>query len=230
MKSVIAVVSDDKTFVDTFSAILEERGKEVVQFASITHSMYLFADNRCSMIVLGVKTLDECVIKLIENLHMIRNAPIFVSYEKADEEQRITSLNKGATACVDRACSAYECAAMIDALIRVYSARAGEEKGMVLSFKNGLVINVLNWSVWLDGTPIKLTRREYLALRYLAQNKNRILSRKEIYRSVWQTKDDYEIDGSVKALIKSLRKKVGDHGCQIIQNVRGVGYRIMEDE
>lgn len=230
MQSVVVVVCDEKSFVDSFSTVLEQQGKEVLKFYSITQSMSAYADKRCSLFVLGVDELKESNIKLIENLRIIGYAPIFVSYEKADEEQRIASMEKGATECVDRACSAYECAAMIDALIRVYSARAGEEKGMILSFKNGLVINALNWSVWIDGSPIKLTRREFLALRCLAQNKNRILSRKEIYRSVWQTKDDYEIDGSVKALIKSLRKKIGDRGCRIIQNVRGVGYRIMEDD
>ena len=181
MKSVIAVVSEEKAFVDSFTVILEGRGKEVVQFSSITHSMHVYADTCCSMIILGVKSLDDCVIKLIENLHSVGNAPILVCYEQASEEQRVTSLDNGVTACVNRGVSMRECSAIIDALIRVYAAFPSKENGDVLSFRNGLVIDKLNWSVWMNGMPIKLTRREYFALRFLAQNKNKIMTRKEIY-------------------------------------------------
>lgn len=186
-----------------------------------------FADVRCNIIVLGIPELDEGVVRLITNLQQIRNAPIFGCYQTSDEQQRVVALNRGATVCVSRAYSFGECSAMIDALMRVYKAVPDKESGEILSFRNGLVINILSWSVWLNGNPIKLTRREYLALRFLAQNKNRVLSRREIYCAAWQTKEDFEIDGSVKTLIKSLRKKLG---YQIIQNVRGVGYRMKDHD
>ena len=230
MNNVVLAVSDEISFVDALGGILEEQGKEVLRFDSITRSMHSFADKHCSMIVIGVDELDLKTIKLLDNLHRVGSAPIFVCYKRASEEQRILALNRGATVCVNRECSLREYSVMIDALIRVYHAVPGKERGEVLSFKNGLVIDMLNWSVWLNGTPIKLTRREFLALLFLAQNKNRVLTRKEIYSVAWQSQNDYEIDGSVKSLIKSLRKKIGDSGHRIIQNIRGVGYRLMDEE
>ena len=230
MGNVVAVVSEEQSFVDDLGAVLEEQGKEVWKFDSITLAMSSYADARCCMIIVGVAELDETVSKLITNLLKIRNAPIFVLYRVADEQQRIVALNNGATVWVSQAHSFRECSAMIEALMRIFNAIPDKESGETLSFRNGLVINTLNWSVWLNGNPIKLTRREFLALRFLAQNKNRVLTRKEIYSVAWQSQNDYEIDGSVKSLIKSLRKKIGDSGHRIIQNIRGVGYRLMDEE
>lgn len=229
MQPVVVVVSEEESFVAEFASVLEEQGKTVWRFNSITLAMPSFADARCSMIVVCVPELDDTAIKLIANLKSIRNAPIFVCYRIAAEQQRMAALNRGATVCVSQEHSFRECSAMIDALIRIYHTIPNKEGSEVLSFRNGLVINTLNWSVWINGTPIKLTRREYLALRFLAQNNDRVLSRREIYCNVWQTQEDYEIDGCVKSLIKSLRKKIGDNQYQIVQNVRGVGYRLKDD-
>jgi DNA-binding response OmpR family regulator len=84
--------------------------------------------------------------------------------------------------------------------------------------------------VWLDGAPIKLSAREFTLLQCLALKANHVVSPQELIRATHQLEiDSIEAGTLLRPLIRSLRRKLGysvsDPGC--IENVRGVGYRLV---
>ena len=81
-------------------------------------------------------------------------------------------------------------------------------------------------AVAVDGAPIRLTRREFELLRYLVQNKNRVVSRDRLLERVWGY-DRLVETRSVDVHVGRLRSKLGTAGRQI-ETVVGLGYRFID--
>ncbi len=84
--------------------------------------------------------------------------------------------------------------------------------------------------VWMGQEPVKLSAREFTLLKCLAQRVNQVISPQELVRVTHDLDTDYTEAGSLlRPLIRTLRRKlgypVGEVGC--IENVRGVGYRLV---
>ena len=81
----------------------------------------------------------------------------------------------------------------------------------------------------VDGENVELTRREFDLLRYLLENKERVISRESLLDHVW----GFDFVGETNAVdvyIRFLRAKIDEHfGIKLIHTVRGVGYVIREE-
>ena len=88
-----------------------------------------------------------------------------------------------------------------------------------------LVLNDGTREVHLAERPIELTTREFDLLKLLMQHPNQVLPRDKILDQVWGY-NFYGDENNVEVYIRYLRQKLGDEDRQLIQTVRGVGYRI----
>ena len=83
--------------------------------------------------------------------------------------------------------------------------------------------------VSVNGEGVELTRREFDLLRYLLENKERVISRESLLDHVW----GFDFVGETNAVdvyIRFLRAKIDEHfGIKLIHTVRGVGYVIREE-
>ena len=82
------------------------------------------------------------------------------------------------------------------------------------------------WPIAVDGAPVRLTRREFELLRFLVENRNRVLSRDRLLERVWGY-DRFIETRSVDVHVGRLRAKLGAAGQQI-ETVVGLGYRFVE--
>ncbi|MCK4417963.1 MAG: winged helix-turn-helix transcriptional regulator, partial [Candidatus Latescibacteria bacterium] len=78
--------------------------------------------------------------------------------------------------------------------------------------------------VTVEGSPISLTSTEFNLLRFLAQHRGKVFTRNQLLDNVWED-ETFVIDRTVDVHIRSLRKKL-DTGADLIETVRGVGYRL----
>ena len=81
-------------------------------------------------------------------------------------------------------------------------------------------------NITVDGEAVRLTRREFELLRYLVENRNRVLSRDRLLERVWGY-DRLIETRSVDVHVGRLRGKLGAAGRQI-ETVVGLGYRFVE--
>ena len=99
-----------------------------------------------------------------------------------------------------------------------------------LIFGGNLVIDPTSRQVLLGGEELNLTRKEFDILFCLASHAGQVLSREQLYQMAWNENSAYNVDETVKAHIKSLRKKLTPAGAEYIKNVWGIGYRFSADE
>lgn len=139
-------------------------------------------------------------------------------------EDRAHALDLGADDCVSKLCSLCELVARVRAVLR----RRGLPSGTVLRVED-LELSWVLMTARRAQRRIALTRREFSLLAYLMQNAGRPVTRAMILESVWDLGHDPQ-SNIVGVYICYLRRKIDSgFGKKLIQTVRGVGYRLGEE-
>jgi DNA-binding response OmpR family regulator len=107
-------------------------------------------------------------------------------------------------------------------------ARLGETGEGVVRL-GPVAINVETYRVTAGGRPVDLTYKEFELLRFLAQHAGRVFTRAQLLREVWGY-DFYGGTRTVDVHVRRLRAKLGPEHEQLIDTVRGVGYRAAPPE
>ena len=153
-----------------------------------------------------------------------RHLPIIMLTARTAENDRVSGLEAGADDYVTKPFSLRELTARVRAVLR-RSTKTAERppagyQGEHLSADFDAV------AVAVDGAAVRLTRREFELLRFLVQNKNRVVSRDRLLERVWGY-DRLVETRSVDVHVGRLRGKLGPAGRQI-ETVVGLGYRFTD--
>ena len=92
----------------------------------------------------------------------------------------------------------------------------------ILTFPN-LQIRINEQSVYHNGISVPLTYHEFFTLLYLASHPSWVLSKEQIYETVWKAAPEH-CGAAVANVVYSLRRKIGDG---YIETVFGSGYRFV---
>jgi DNA-binding response OmpR family regulator len=102
--------------------------------------------------------------------------------------------------------------------------RSGKTKGSQVITCEGLVIDLLNCDVTVNGRVVELTFKEYELLKLLAANRGRVYTREDLLNIIW----GYEYfggDRTVDVHVRRLRSKIEGPADTFIETVRNIGYR-----
>jgi len=153
-----------------------------------------------------------------------RHVPIIMLTARTSEDDRVTGLELGADDYVTKPFSLRELTARVRAVLR---RSATKDEHPLLTYRGThLVADFEAVSVEVDSATVRLTRREFELLRYLVQNKNRVVSRDRLLERVWGYDRSVETR-SVDVHVGRLRSKLGDASRQI-ETVIGLGYRFVD--
>jgi DNA-binding response OmpR family regulator len=151
--------------------------------------------------------------------------PIIMLTARTSENDRVAGLDLGADDYVTKPFSLRELSARVRAVLRRREA-AGEPARPSVYRGTHLVADFDAVSIAVDGSQVRLTRREFELLRFLVENRNRVLSRDRLLERVWGY-DRFIETRSVDVHVGRLRAKLGRAGDQI-ETVVGLGYRFVE--
>jgi DNA-binding response OmpR family regulator len=150
--------------------------------------------------------------------------PIIMLTARTTEADRVTGLDVGADDYIVKPFGLRELAARVRAVLR----RGRIEPRTLAAIYKGkhLIADFDAVMITVDGEPVRLTRREFDLLRYLVENRNRVLSRDRLLERVWGY-EQYVETRSVDVHIGRLRGKLRNAAHQI-ETVVGLGYRFVE--
>jgi len=166
------------------------------------------------------------VCRLLRTRPATAKTPIIMLTARTTEGDRVQGLDAGADDYITKPFSPRELAARVRAVMR---RGKPEEAGPPPIYRGEhLVADFDAVSIAVDGEQIRLTRREFELLKYLVENRNRVLSRDRLLERVWGYDRMIETR-SVDVHVGRLRGKLGAAGKQI-ETVVGLGYRFIETE
>ena len=166
------------------------------------------------------------VCRILRSRPATQHVPIIMLTARTTEVDRVSGLDLGADDYVTKPFSLRELAARVRAVLRRPHTMPGETAAASVYRGKHLTADFEAVSIEVDGTAVRLTRREFELLQCLVENKNRVLSRDRLLERVWGY--DHLIETrSVDVHIGRLRAKLGAAGDQI-ETVVGLGYRFVE--
>jgi DNA-binding response OmpR family regulator len=152
--------------------------------------------------------------------------PILMLTAKLGEYDEAEALDTGADDYLTKPFSFIVLVAHIRALLR-----RNVHVDPTISYKIGtLVLDPRLHQVTRDGTLVYLTTREFSVLEYLMRFTDRVVTKREILDNIWDI--DYDGDPNiVEVFIRRIRLKIDvPFSCKSIETVRGVGYRVLDQE
>ena len=232
MNSVL-IIDDDKELCALMKKCVEHEGLLAIVANGGMEGLRLAEEYNISLslVILDVMMPDLNGFQVLQIIREASNVPVLMLTAKSDEEDKVSGLRLGADDYLTKPFSINELMARVNSLVRRYTTlnQVTEVSTDIIRLQ-GMTIDKNNRAVTVDGTILELTSKEFDLLFFLATNKGRVFTKKQIYTQVWD--EEYAFDDSnIMSFISKLRKKIEpdpDHPFYI-QTVRGVGYRFNKE-
>ncbi len=223
----VLVVEDEPDIALLIKHTLERAGEaEVETVPSGDEALRAAADSQPDLVILDLNLpvlsgTDVC--RVLRAQPGTAHIPIIMLTARTSEADRVCGLDLGADDYVTKPFSLRELAARVRAVLR---RRSGSAAPSSVYAGAHLAADFDAVAVSVDARPVRLTRREFELLRFLVENRNRVLSRERLLERVWGYEHFIETR-SVDVHVGRLRAKLGVVARQI-ETVVGLGYRFIE--
>ena len=163
------------------------------------------------------------LIRWMRRKNQYQQIPVLMLTARAQEADMITGLDSGADDYLAKPMSLRELNARVKALLRRPAAYQEINDTIELG---PVKLNSLTHEVFVDDTPVNLSKTEFKLLKLLLENSKKVFSRAQILDAVWGV-NAYLGERTVDVHILRLRKVLKAHGVDgMIATIRGAGYRI----
>ncbi len=219
----IYCVEDDDNIRELVIYTLETTGLKARGFAEGSAFMEALAFDTPELILLDIMLPGEDGLELLKKLKSspkTKGIPVIMVTAKGTEYDKVIGLDSGADDYVTKPFGMMELVSRIRAVLR----RSGKVEDRIDMELSGVRMDIKKHEVTVDGKQAALTLKEFELLEKLMRNQGIVLTRDQLLTEIW----GYDFDGETRTVdvhIRTLRQKLGAKG-EIIQTVRGVGYRV----
>ena len=221
-KETVLVVDDDREIVGAIALALEKEGYRVLRAYDGMEALDHALDPELRLILMDVMMPRLDGLSAVLRIRERRNLPIIVLSAKSEESDKVLGLSMGADDYVVKPFNIRELLLRIRAILR---RQVMVESNPVLT-RHGVSVDPAAHRVTVLGQDVELTATEFRLIEDLLRNAGRVRTREELLAAVW----GYQFEGYARTVdthIRRLRNKLGD-AAEIIETVRGVGYRCKE--
>jgi DNA-binding response OmpR family regulator len=220
--SVALVVEDDEAIGALVGAYLEQAGFDVVRECTGEAALETAAREQLRFVVLDLGLPDVDGFDLCRQLRGGADVPILIVTARDEEADRIIGLELGADDYLTKPFSPRELVARVRAVLR--RTEPGRSDAQLIDLGE-LCIDLRSRNVSIAGRTVELRTLEFELLAELARHAGQVVTRDRLLDRVW----GLSFAGGTRTVdvhVAQVRKKLGRP--QVIQTVRGVGYRILE--
>ena len=164
------------------------------------------SSNEPSLVLLDINLSDGSGFELCKKIRQTMNIPIlFVSARNTDDD-KIIALNIGGDDYIEKPYSLGVLLAKVKVVLKRFS-NASADISKAADFDDGyLKTDSVNKTVYVNGQEKKITSIEYKLLEYLIENRNRLVTKNEIFDKVWN--DKFTTDGTLNVHIRKIREAI----------------------
>ena len=215
-------VEDDSSIRDIELYALTSVGFETKGFEDGTSFWSALKSEKPDLVVLDVMLPGMDGIDLLGKMkgsEKYKDIPVILATAKGQEYDRIRGLDLGADDYIVKPFSMMEMVSRVKAVLRRCKPKTEEE----ILKTDGLIVNLKEHTVSVDGQRIQLTFKEFELLRLFLSHAGMVYTREQLFSQVWNM--DYMGDSrTLDSHIRSLRSKISTYG-KMIETIRNVGYR-----
>jgi two-component system, OmpR family, KDP operon response regulator KdpE len=226
----VLLIEDDDATRGSVAANLSAHGYLVIEAIDVRSAMDSWEMNRPDIILLDLGLPDADGLVLIRRVRHDATTPILVLSAREAEHDKVAALETGADDYVTKPFGLPELRARVGALLRRSGGPAADTTGRVAL--GPVLIDIARRVVFVAGTPIDLTPREYELLKTMISQPGRLLTRGRLLRAVWGAAYGDEAH-YLHVYVSRLRRKLDaadptGAASALIVAEPGVGYRIAE--
>ncbi|BCE00814.1 phosphate regulon transcriptional regulator PhoB [Marinicellulosiphila megalodicopiae] len=219
----ILIVDDEVAIREMIASALEMAGYNTLEAGDASTAHGLIIDKQPDLILLDWMMPNISGIELARRLKrddLTKNIPIIMLTAKADEDNKILGLEAGADDYITKPFSPRELVARLKAVLR---RTIDEDESTPIEF-HGLILDPHSHRVSVQEHELEMGPTEFRLLHFFMSHCERAYSRSQLLDQVWGG-NVYVDERTVDVHIRRLRKAIGEPHQNMIQTVRGTGYR-----
>ena len=202
------IIDDEKELADNTSEYFNMFEVKTLAVYSGAEAEDFFKSNEASVVLLDINLSDGSGFELCKQIRQKLNIPIlFISARNTDDD-KIIALNIGGDDYIEKPYSLSVLLAKVKVVLKRFaSSNNAGPKTSDAGFDDGyLKIDPVNKTVFAGGVEKKITSIEWKLLYYLVENKNRLVTKNEIFEKVWN--DKFTTDGTLNVHVRKIREAI----------------------
>lgn len=216
----ILLVEDNETLAKGIIYSLEQQKFNVTHKMNVKETAEFIEDKKPNLIILDISLPDGNGFDLYEKNIKVKDIPTIFLTAKDEEDDIVRGLDAGADDYITKPFSIKELIARINKIL------LRNKKNTIIKVKD-IEFDLDKMVVYKEKQEINLTSLELKILNLLFSNINKVVTRNDIIEKIWEWTGNDVNDNTVTVYLKRIREKIGT---DIIITIKGIGYRIDEDE
>ena len=219
----VLIVDDEAPIREMIAVALEMADYRVLEADNAQDAHAMVVDHQPDLLLLDWMMPGTSGIELARRLkreEATAELPIIMLTAKGEEDNKIQGLEAGADDYITKPFSPRELVARLKAVLRRATPRGVEDPIEI----NGLLLDPVSHRVSAHGKALDMGPTEYRLLQFFMTHQERAYTRSQLLDQVWGG-NVYVEERTVDVHIRRLRKALGEAHQNLIQTVRGTGYR-----
>ena len=219
--SKILIVEDDEKLRNELETFLNRNGFIAQSLTEFQNTIEDILEANPHLILLDINLPGSDGQYVCKEVRKKSNVPIIIVTSRDTELDELISINYGADHYITKPFNIQILLARISSLLRrTHSLADPKDKIDAKDF----ILNLENSSIEKNGKVIELTKNEYKILKYLTQNRGKIISREDIMDYLWES-ESFIDDNTLTVNITRLRNKLDELNIkELLETKRGQGY------
>ena len=206
MKYDCLIIDDEKELADNTCEYFNMFDVKTAAVYSKAEAETFLKDNEPRLVLLDINLSDGSGFELCKKIRETLSIPIlFISARNTDDD-KIIALNIGGDDYIEKPYSLGVLLAKVKVVLKRFAGNDAAET-VKSDFDDGyLKTDSVNKTVFVNGKEKKITSIEWKLLSYLIENKNRLVTKNEIFENVWN--DKFTTDGTLNVHVRKIREAI----------------------
>ncbi|MBZ9607903.1 response regulator transcription factor [Clostridium estertheticum] len=223
----VLIAEDEKDIRILLKLELEQEGYSVFAVKDGIEALEIIRNKAIDLAILDVMMPRLDGFNLLRKIRQTSNLPVIFLTARGDDMDKILGLGIGADDYLVKPFSMPELLARVSAQLRRNLEYSSQKPHAFSKIKYGnLCLDKDACCVYKEDVLVVLNAKEYMLLKYLMENPERVFTRKQLYKAVWD-EDIYCDNNTIMVHISHIRNKIetDPRNPEYVKTIRGIGYK-----